>query len=64
MDHSSSWYIGSKLPSSTERITKMKTRFREALAKDKQARRDQIAAIKQSKVDGVIDSEDEQFELD
>ena len=53
------FYIGSRPLTYAEKNAKMKARLREALTKDKQARRDQIAAIKQSKVDGLIDSEDE-----
>ena len=60
----SNWYIGSKPLSSAERIAKMKKIFRTALLEDQQRRRDQVAAIKQRKADGEIDSEEEQFELD
>ena len=42
----------------------MKALYREVLENDKQARREKIAAIEQRKADGLIDSDDEQFELD
>ena len=41
----------------------MKTMFRDALAEDQQIRKDQVAAIKQRKAVGELDSEEEQFEL-
>ena len=61
---SKSWYVGSRPSTHAEQTSKMKALYRVVMENDKQARRQKIAAIKQRRADGLIDSEDEQFELD